>query len=102
MGTRFSGPGDSLRRPIVLADKIRMQRSRHGAISSRHGERHDQPRFKVPSCHADKDRNLLDGSNTYKLHLPAGIPVKLYWAVTIYNPVDGTMPQTDQPFLSRN
>ena len=50
----------------------------------------------------DKDGNLLDGSNTYKLHLPAGIPAKLYWAVTIYNPVDGTMPLTDQPFPSRN
>ena len=57
---------------------------------------------KYPFTMRDKDGNLLDGSNTYKLHLPAGIPAKLYWAVTIYNPVDGTMPQTDQPFPSRN
>jgi len=57
---------------------------------------------KYPFAMRDKDGNLLDGSNTYKLHLPAGIPAKLYWAVTIYNPVDGTMPQTDQPFPSRN
>ena len=41
-------------------------------------------------------------SNTYKMHPPAGIPAKLYWAVTVYNPIDGTMPQTDQPFPSRN
>ena len=32
----------------------------------------------------------------------AGIPAKLYWAVTIYNPVDGTMLQTGQPFPLRN
>jgi hypothetical protein len=25
-----------------------------------------------------------------------------FWAVTIYNPADGTMPLTDQPFPSRN
>jgi hypothetical protein len=57
---------------------------------------------KYPFTMRDNDGDLLDGSNTYKLHLPAGIPVKLYWAVTIYNPVDGTMPLTDQPFPSRN
>jgi hypothetical protein len=57
---------------------------------------------KYPFAMRDKDGNLLDGSNTYKMHLPPGIPAKLYWAVTIYNPVDGTMPQTDQPFPSRN
>jgi hypothetical protein len=57
---------------------------------------------KYPFAMRDKDGSLLDGSNTYKLHLPAGIPAKLYWAVTIYNPVDGTMPQTGQPFPSRN
>jgi hypothetical protein len=57
---------------------------------------------KYPSTMRDKDGELLDGSKTYKLHLPAGIPAKLYWAVTIYNPADGTMPQTTQPFPSRN
>jgi len=57
---------------------------------------------KYPFAMRDKDGDLLDGSHAYKLHLPAGIPAKLYWAVTIYNPVDGTMPQTDQPFPSRN
>lgn len=57
---------------------------------------------KYPSTMRDKDGDLLDGSKSYKLHLPAGIPAKLYWAVTIYNPADGTMPETDQPFPSRN
>jgi hypothetical protein len=57
---------------------------------------------KYPFTLRDKDGNLLDGSQTYKLHLPTGIPVRLYWAVTIYNPADGTMPLTAQPFPSRN
>lgn len=57
---------------------------------------------KYPFTIRDKDGELLDGSHTYKLHLPAGIPAKLYWAVTAYNPQDGTMPQTEQPFPSRN
>jgi hypothetical protein len=57
---------------------------------------------KHPFTIRDADGDLLDGANTYKLHLPAGIPAWLYWAVTIYNPADGTMPQTDQPFPSRN
>lgn len=57
---------------------------------------------KYPSTLPDKDSDLLDGSKSYKLHLPAGIPAKLYWAVTIYNPADGSMPETDQPFPSRN
>jgi hypothetical protein len=57
---------------------------------------------KYPSTMRDKDGDLLDGSKFYKLHLPPGIPAKLYWAVTIYNPADGTMPETDQPFPSRN
>jgi hypothetical protein len=57
---------------------------------------------KYPSTMRDKAGDLLEGSKPYKLHLPTGIPAKLYWAVTIYNPADGTMPETDQPFPSRN
>ena len=57
---------------------------------------------KYPFTARDKDGDLLDGSHTYKLRLPKGIPVHLYWAVTIYNPADGTMPLTDQSFPSRN
>jgi hypothetical protein len=57
---------------------------------------------KYPFTFKDKDGNLLEGSSSYKLHLPAHIPAALYWAVTIYNPQDGTMPATDQPFPSRD
>jgi hypothetical protein len=57
---------------------------------------------KYPSAMRDKDGDPLDGSSQYKLHLPAPIPAALYWSVTVYNPADGTLPQTSQPFPSRN
>ena len=53
---------------------------------------------KYPYTMRDSKGELLEGSSTYKLHLPAGIPAVLFWAVTIYNPADGTMPVTGQPF----
>ena len=36
----------------------------------------------------------LNRTLTYKLRLPPNIPAALYWAVTAYNPIDGTMPET--------
>jgi hypothetical protein len=33
--------------------------------------------------------------HTYKLHVPAGIPAKLFLAISAYNITDGTMPETD-------
>jgi len=57
---------------------------------------------KYPSTVRDNDGDLLDGSRFYKLHLPPGIPAKAFWAVTIYNRADGTMPETSQALPSRN
>jgi hypothetical protein len=36
------------------------------------------------------------------LHLPAGIPAGLFWAITAYNVTDGTMPETPQMLPSIN
>lgn len=33
----------------------------------------------------DSQSNALDGSRTYRLHVPANPPVKLYWSVTAYD-----------------
>jgi hypothetical protein len=33
----------------------------------------------------DKDGNALDGGKTYRLTVPANVPVKLYWSVTAYD-----------------
>lgn len=57
---------------------------------------------KYPVTAWDADGNLLDGANTYKLRLPPNIPAALYWAVTLYNALDGTMPETPQLLPSRN
>ena len=57
---------------------------------------------KYPVATRDADGYFLNGSNHYKMHLPAGIPAKAFWAVTLYNISDGTMPETDQLIPSRN
>ncbi|MBX2963701.1 MAG: DUF1254 domain-containing protein [Cyclobacteriaceae bacterium] len=57
---------------------------------------------KYPNTYIDSNGEWLNGSNSYKLHLPPKIPASLYWAVTAYNPQDGTMPETSQSFPSRN
>ncbi len=57
---------------------------------------------KYPFTLRDGKGDLLDGSSTYKLHLPAPIPALAFWAVTVYNPADGTMQQTGQPIPSPN
>ena len=33
----------------------------------------------------DKDGKPLDGGSTYRLHVPANAPVKLYWSATVYD-----------------
>jgi hypothetical protein len=57
---------------------------------------------KYPFTARDKEGRFLNGSNAYRLHLPAGIPAHLFWAVTAYNVVDGSMPETPQLLPSIN
>lgn len=57
---------------------------------------------KYPIGIRDADGDFLHGSNHYKLRLPAGIPAKNFWAVTLYNITDGTMPETEQLIPSKN
>jgi hypothetical protein len=57
---------------------------------------------KYPTTLRDADGDFLDGSKTYKLHLPPNPPAELFWAVTAYNITDGTMPETPQLLPSIN
>jgi hypothetical protein len=57
---------------------------------------------KYPVTFRDADGDVLNGANLYRLHLPEGIPAAAYWAVTVYNVTDGTMPETEQLLPSRN
>ena len=40
----------------------------------------------------------LDGSKTYKLHLPPNIPEKNFWSFTLYDNQSRSMLQTDHQF----
>jgi hypothetical protein len=57
---------------------------------------------KYPFTTQDANGDFLNGSNTYKLHLPPNPPAKLFWAVTAYNITDGTMVDAPQLLPSVN
>jgi hypothetical protein len=57
---------------------------------------------KYPFTTQDANGDFLNGSNTYKLHLPPNPPAKLFWAVTAYNITDGTMVEAPQLMPSIN
>ncbi|WP_431279411.1 DUF1254 domain-containing protein [Leifsonia poae] len=57
---------------------------------------------KYPFTYRDADGDFLNGSSTYRLHLPPDIPAGLFWAATAYNVTDGTMPETEQLLPSTN
>ena len=46
----------------------------------------------------DANKQAFDGAKTYKLHLPANVPVNNFWAVTLYDPQTRSMLQTSQRF----
>ena len=53
-------------------------------------------------CTVDSDDNYLDGSKSYKLHIPADVPAKDFWSVVVYDPQTRSELQTSQPFPSKN
>jgi hypothetical protein len=57
---------------------------------------------KYPVAYRDATGEFLNGSNTYKLHLPPNPPAALFWAVTAYNITDGTMVEAPQLMPSIN
>ncbi|WP_319524521.1 DUF1254 domain-containing protein [uncultured Desulfosarcina sp.] len=50
----------------------------------------------------DSKGNVLDGSKTYKLNIPANVPAKDFWSVVIYDPQTRSELQTSTPFPSKN
>ena len=46
----------------------------------------------------DSNKQALDGSKTYKLHLPPKPPVKDFWALTMYDTQTRSQLQTDQEY----
>ena len=46
----------------------------------------------------DSEGNDLDGSKTYKIHIPAKIPAKRFWDITVYDNQTRSLLQTDNPY----
>jgi hypothetical protein len=42
------------------------------------------------------DGEILDGTNTYRLHIPPDVPAKRFWEITVYDNQTRCMLQTDQ------
>ena len=49
-------------------------------------------------AYVDANKIPLDGSNTYKIHIPADPPAKDFWALTLYDTQTRSQLQTDQPY----
>ena len=49
-------------------------------------------------AYLDADKKAFDGSKTYKLHIPANVPVNDFWAATLYDTQTRSLLQTSQPF----
>ena len=64
------------------------------------------PRVGVGSQYAlasvDKNGHYFDGSATYKITLPAGVPAEDFWSLVVYDPQTRSQLQTGQPFPSVN
>jgi hypothetical protein len=45
---------------------------------------------------------FLSGDASYRLHLPAGIPAKIFWSVTVYDAANQSGLDNGQPFPSLN
>ena len=44
----------------------------------------------------DSEGEILNGAYTYKLHIPANVPAKRFWEITVYDNQTRSMLQTDQ------
>jgi hypothetical protein len=51
-------------------------------------------------AYRDAAGHYLDGSKSYRLHLPPGIPANDFWSILVYDPQTRSMLQTDQQFPS--
>ena len=55
---------------------------------------------KYAGAYKDSNGDYLDGGNSYKLTLPANVPVKLFWSITVYDAVTAAGIDNGQDFPS--
>jgi len=53
---------------------------------------------KYAIAYLDANGDALDGSKTYRIHLPPNVPAKDFWSFTLYDNQTRSMLQTDQRF----
>ncbi|WP_248767286.1 DUF1254 domain-containing protein [Pseudomonas sp. MWU12-2345] len=54
------------------------------------------------TAYHDKKGAVLDGGKTYKLHVPANPPAKLFWSITLYDTQSRTFIQSAQQIVDRS
>jgi len=54
------------------------------------------------AAYRDTTGAYLDGAKNYQLSMPANVPVKDFWSVTLYDPATRSQLQTDQGYPSVN
>lgn len=57
---------------------------------------------KYPATFTDASGEFLVGDRSYRLHLPAGVPAKLFWSVTVYDAATASGLDNGQAFPSIN
>jgi hypothetical protein len=57
---------------------------------------------KYPATFRDATGEFLMGQNSYRMHLPPGIPAAIFWSVTAYDAWTGSGLDNGQPFPSIN
>ncbi len=57
---------------------------------------------KYPFTFKDANGEYLSGDRSYRMHLPAGVPVKLFWSVTVYDVETASGLDNGQRFPSIN
>jgi len=50
----------------------------------------------------DANGEYPDGGKTYKMNIPADVPVKDFWSIVVYDPQTRSQLQTGQPFPAKN
>jgi hypothetical protein len=66
------------------------------------GDAHHWCRIKVSGCFPRCRWRLAEWRQQLSAASALGIPAKAFWAVTLYNVTDGTMPETPQLLPSKN
>jgi len=54
------------------------------------------------STYKDKDGDWLDGATSYRLHVPANVPAKQFWSLTVYDVDTRTLIQNKEQFADQS